>query len=139
MRRLMFWHGRNQGHKSVFFIIMKLYVSFYHVITVLVSQTMNGMSAVNDLDSLMLALFAVCFVNYYITAWQTASFDVDQRLKEKDLPFKTSDLYAYCRRDIQNFYRFYAYAMIFVIVPSVIVKTSLFFGEANGAIDESGK
>lgn len=69
LRRLMFWHGRSQGHKSIFFIIMKLYVSFSQVIGLLANQTVNGMSAINDMDSLMLALFAVCFVNVYIVTW----------------------------------------------------------------------
>ena len=35
LRRLMFWHGRSQGHKSIFFIIMKLYVSFSQVVALL--------------------------------------------------------------------------------------------------------
>lgn len=48
---------------------MKLYVSFSQVIGLLANQTVNGMSAINDMDSLMLALFAVCFVNVYIVTW----------------------------------------------------------------------
>jgi len=56
---------------------MKLYVSFLQVLTVFGNQTVNAMSALNDIYSLMYALFAVTFVNFYITSWQVNSYDID--------------------------------------------------------------
>jgi len=57
---------------------------------------------------------------------------------EKDLKFRVSDLYAYCRKDMKRFFTFYAYALCFAIFPALITRICLFDGEARGAIGESG-
>jgi len=77
LRRLMFWHGRNQGGKSVYLLIGKLFLSFYQVIAVMGFNTVNAMSAVNDMFSLMNALIGVAFVNYLVASWALHNYDID--------------------------------------------------------------
>ena len=64
----------------------------------------SGMSAQSLLFNLYYALYAVCLMNYLVVWWTTYSFDVDPRKQDKQLGFKQSDLYTYCRMDIFWYY-----------------------------------
>ena len=83
LRRLMFWHGRSYGHKTLFFILLNFYKVWGRIWTTFIMNSSNGMSAVTDIFGLYYALFAVCMCNYLVIWWTTDSHDVDQRKDEK--------------------------------------------------------
>ena len=73
----MFWHGRSYGHKTLFFIMMKMYVVWNRVWLTWGINMFNGMSATSNIFGLYYALFAVALTNYYVGLWHTLSHDVD--------------------------------------------------------------
>ena len=139
LRRLMFWHGRSYGHKTMFFIFVNLYAKWNRVWTVFIINWQNGMSAVTDLYGLFYALYGVCFMQYYIVWWNTDSHDVDQRIPDKNQDFKQYDLYRYCRDDIKKLLRYYLSMVAFCIIPVLISTYSLLDAEENSAMDEDGR
>ena len=59
LRRLMFWHGRSYGHKTLFFIIICFYRVWGRLWCTGIINAANGMSAITDIYGLYYALFSV--------------------------------------------------------------------------------
>ena len=120
LRRLMFWHGRGYSHRALFFIILSFMKIWNRMWVVWVINGNNGMSAVSDIDGLFYALFAVCFMNYQFVNWNTVNTEVSPHIDENQLPFKNSDLYSYCRKDIKQYYWWYGGMVLFIAVPVML-------------------
>lgn len=78
LRRILFWHGRNYGHKTIFFVLLNLYKNWWREWVVVIMNTQMAMSAVSDIYGLFFALFNVNLCTYLIVWWVTDSKDVDQ-------------------------------------------------------------
>ena len=102
-----------------------------------VMQTANGMSAVTDDFGLMYALFPVSMVQYLIWSWAMHDTDIDPSIPEKNYTFRLSDMYAYTRKEMKSFFRYYVYSMTFAFIPVLLTRTSLLSSDL-GAIGESG-
>ena len=50
-----------------------------------------------------------------------------------------SDLYAYCRRDIQHFHHFYGYTILAAFCSMLVLRLSIFDLTVNGALFENGQ
>ena len=92
---------------------------------VFVMQTENGMSAVTDDYGLMYALFPVSMANYLITSWALHNIDIDPSIPEKNYTFRLSDVYAYTRKEMKSFFRYYVYSMTFAFIPVILTRASL--------------
>ena len=100
LRRLMFWHGRSYGHKTLFFLLLNFLKVWGRIWAVFIMNASNGMSGIINAYGLLAALFVVAFCNFLVVWWVTDNKDVDQSKDEKTLHFRQSDLYSYCRKDI---------------------------------------
>lgn len=80
------------------------------------------MSAMNDIYGMAFALWPAFYMTILIQWWNTGNSDIDQSIKdEKKLNFRMPDLYAYCRKDISYFFRYYLYLMFYTIIPVLVV------------------
>ena len=95
-------------------------------------NSVNGMSAVADAYGLFYSLFAVCFMNYQICYWNTMNQDLNPYMNEKELPYSMSDLYAYCRKDIKQFFWFYAGEIAVIGVFVIITQSCIIHMEVMG-------
>jgi len=60
----MFWHGRKYGHNTLFFTLITFQKIWNRTWYAWGINSLNGMSAVNDVKGIFYALFAVCLMNY---------------------------------------------------------------------------
>lgn len=118
--------------------MMKIYMIWNRIWLAWGINAVNGMSAMSNLFGLYYALFGVAFTNYYIVYWTAMSYDVDQSLDEKKLPYKMADLYAYCRSEILNYNRYYAYVIISSAIPILFTLLCSYETEYTGAMNEDG-
>jgi len=102
-------------------------------------NSVNGMSAMSNLFGLYYALFAVSMCNYLIVFWIVDSHDIDQSKDVKSLPFRVSELYAYCRSEILDFNRLYFYIILAALYPIVLDLICTYEKEYSGSIDIEGK
>ena len=117
----MFWHGRKYGHNTLVFTLIMFFKIWDPIWQVWVINGTNGMSCVTYLESLYYALYAVVLMNYQIVWWNTHNTDVDPIIEEKALPFRYSDLYAYCRKDFSSYSKIY---FILVVLCGIVVLVS---------------
>lgn len=107
LRRALFWHGRGYGWRIQYFTIMVLMKSIVNAIAKFGVQFSNGASGLQPVDNLLITGFNILMTNWYVLFYsvydQEVSFkDYGTLEKEKKLPFKMSDLYAYTRTFIDR-------------------------------------
>ena len=93
----------------------------------------DGMSGYTHFAGLYLALCSTALMNYQSVWWNTHNTDVNPHTNVKDLPFKYSDLYAYCRNDIIFcYYKWYFLMMQFSGIPWVVGSLCFFYTDVMG-------
>ena len=103
-------------------------------------NSVNGMSAVNDIKGAAFGLFPAFYMNGLILWWNACNNDIDQKITDEGkLNFKVAHLYAYCRKDIRSFQRYYMYVIGFSFIPTIVVAGSYFFSEYSGVMRENGE
>ena len=139
----MFWHGRGQGGKLTFFLISKLSLSFCWVISSLTIASVNGFSATIDIRAKLLSQFlrTVAFysLSFLSLSWVLHDNQIDNGIEERDLKFRMCDMYAFNRKDMKKFYRYYAYALATVLVPCILTRISLLLDDARGIMSTDGQ
>jgi len=131
LRRALFWHGRGYGWRIQYFTIMVLIKSIINAVAKFGVQFTNGASGLQPVDDLLITGFNILMTNWFVLAYsvydQEVSFkDYGTEEKEKKLPYKMADLYAYTRKFINrrrffyvvlalNLYSFIAGAIIWAV------------------------
>ena len=54
------------------------------------------------------------------------------------LGYRQSDLYAYCRKDIFRYHKYYIIMIFLALLPDIVVTFSFFECESSGAMNEDG-
>lgn len=107
LRRALFWHGRGYGWRIQYFTIMVLMKSIINAIAKFGVQFTNGASGLQPVDNWLITGFNILMTNWFVLFYsvydQEVSFkDYGSYEKEKMLPFKMADLYAYTRKFIDR-------------------------------------
>ena len=107
-------------------------------------QFTNGFSGIQPCDDMLISFFNILMTNWYVVMWSIYDQDVSYSKfgteeKEKTMPFKLYDYYAYCR-DYMNRARFIK-MIIIVDIYSVICGFIIFFifYYSEGAMGIHGK
>lgn len=107
LRRALFWHGRGYGWRIQYFTIMVLMKSIINAVAKYGVEFTNGASGLQPVDDLLITGFNILMTNWFVLHYcvydQEVSFkDYGTPDKEKNLPFKMADLYAYTRTFISR-------------------------------------
>ena len=82
--------------------MMVLFKSMLNATTKYSMQFANGFSGIQPCDDMLISFFNILMTNWYIVMWSIYDQDVSFSKygtdeKEKSMPYKLYDYYAYCR------------------------------------------
>lgn len=143
LRRALFWHGRGYGMRMNVFVMMVLFKSMLNATTKYGMQYTNGYSGIQPCDNMLIAFYNILMTNWFVLMWCVYDQDISKSKygteeKEKLMPYKLHDYYAYCRQ-CTNKRRFVKW-IIQVDIYSIICGFMIFsvFALSEGAMSSDG-
>ena len=146
LRRSLFWHGRMYGVRMNVFIMMVIFKSMINATTKYAMQFTNGYSGIQPCDNLLIALYNVLATNWYVLFWSIYDQDVSfskygTEDKEKNMPYKLYDFYAYCREFMnkKRFVRMIIIVDIYSLICGFVIFFVFYFNEREGTVNDKGE
>ena len=146
LRRALFWHGRGYGWRLQYFTIMVLMKSIVNAIAKFGIQFTNGASGLQSLDNLLIMGFNILMTNWFVLFYciydQEVSFkDYGTLEKEKNLPFKMADLFAYTRKfiDRKRFIKLIIAVNIYSFIAGTVIWAVWDSCDREGIFNEAGQ
>lgn len=146
LRRALFWHGRGYGWRIQYFTIMVLVKSIINAVAKFGVQFTNGASGLQPVDDLLITGFNILMTNWFVVFYsvfdQEVSFkDYGTIEKEKKLPFKMAELFAYTRKFINRsrFLKLIFLVNIYSIACGILIWIVWDQNDRNYMMDSNGQ
>lgn len=146
LRRALFWHGRGYGWRIQYFTIMVLIKSIINAIAKFGVTFTNGTSGLQPVDDLLITGFNILMTNWFVLHYsvydQEVSFkDYGTIEKEKNLPFKMAELYAYTRTFInrRRFLKLIVIINVYSFLSGFIIWFVYWRCDVDGIVNEEGQ
>lgn len=128
LRRALFWHGRGYGWRIQYFTILVLMKSIINAVAKFGVTFRNGFSGNQPVDDLLITGFNILMTNWFVLHYSVYDQEVSFAKygtweKEKNLPFKMAELYAYTRQFInrKRFLKLIAAQNLYSIIAGLFV------------------